>query len=211
MRQPPGHVGIRRNAPSCFGAPRWCSTTICTLIAVPTLLTSLKSVTEQIARLEVHHLASQDGELHFGLLSDWIDSATECRVDDEELLTAAVQGIAALNRRYGPTPSGDRFLLFHRKRVWNESERKWIGWERKRGKLHELNRLLRGATDTTFVRTCRACPITFRYVVTLDADTMLPRNAIRRLVGKMAHPLNEPRFDPITGGSSKVTRFSSRG
>ena len=170
-----------------------------TLIVVPTLLTSLKSVTEQIARLEVHHLASQDGELHFGLLSDWIDSATECRVDDEELLTAAVQGIAALNRRYGPTPSGDRFLLFHRKRVWNESERKWIGWERKRGKLHELNRLLRGATDTTFVRTCGACPITFRYVVTLDADTMLPRNAIRRLVGKMAHPLNEPRFDPITG------------
>ena len=67
------------------------------------------------------------------------------------MLRTAVDGIAQLNQRHGPAPGGDRFLLLHRRRVWNESQRKWIGWERKRGKLHELNRLLRGATDTTFL------------------------------------------------------------
>ena len=73
---------------------------------------------------------------------------------DDELLAAAVEGIARLNQRHGPAPDGGaRFFLLHRRRVWNESERKWLGWERKRGKLHELNRLLRGATDTTFIPT----------------------------------------------------------
>src|SRR5215510_16418894 len=70
----------------------------------------------------------------------------------EKLLNATINGIARLNRRHGPAPNGgERFLLFHRRRGWNEGERKWIGWERKRGKLHELNRLLRGATETTFL------------------------------------------------------------
>ena len=107
-----------------------------------------------------------------------------------------------MNRRYGPAPDGDRFLLLHRRRVWNEGEGKWIGWERKRGKLHELNRLLRGATDTTFLAVGGRPPVVpsgVRYVITLDADTRLPRGAARRLVGKMAHPLNRPRLDPRTG------------
>ena len=101
-----------------------------------------------------------------------------------------------------PAPGGDRFLLLHRRRVWNESEGRWIGWERKRGKLHELNRLLRGATDTTFMATDGApprCRADVRYVITLDADTRLPRDTVRRLVGKMAHPLNRPRFDADAG------------
>jgi cyclic beta-1,2-glucan synthetase len=173
-----------------------------TLVVVPTFLTSLKSIAEQIARLEVHHLASKDGELHFALLSDWVDSATENRDDDENLLASAIQGISELNRRYGPAPGGDRFLLLHRRRRWNEGEGQWIGWERKRGKLHELNRLLRGAIDTTFVGLPPKSDNllnSFRYVVTLDADTMLPRDTIRRLVGKMAHPLNEPHLDPKLG------------
>ena len=93
---------------------------------------------------------------------------------------------------------GTRFFLLHRRRIWNEGEGKWIGWERKRGKLHELNRLLRGATDTTFHADRRPCcpslPAGIRYVITLDADTRLPIGAARRLVGKMAHPLNRPRL-----------------
>ena len=115
---------------------------------------------------------------------------------------AALDGIAELNRRYGAAPGGDRFLLLHRRRVWNESEQRWIGWERKRGKLHELNRLLRGATDTTFLSTnglTVAVPENVRYVITLDADTRLPRDTVRRLIGKMAHPLNKPRFDTCRG------------
>ncbi len=169
-----------------------------TIIAVPVLLISLQAVRELVAHLEIHHLASPDGELHFALLSDWTDSATEHAPNDESLLHAAAESIAQLNLRYGPGPGGDRFLLLHRRRVWNAGEASWMGWERKRGKLHELNRVLRGATDTSFLAH-RPVPKDVRYVVTLDSDTRLPRDTIRRLVGKMAHPLNAPRLDAASG------------
>ncbi|MDI9849908.1 glucoamylase family protein [Rhodoblastus sp. 17X3] len=172
-----------------------------TLVAVPTLLTHPASIEEQIESLEIHHLASPDGDLHFALLSDWLDSPKEHVEGDEELLATAVEGVARLNQTYGSAPGGPRFLLLHRKRVWSPSESRWIGWERKRGKLHELNRFLRGATDTGFIALDGAAPLAppdTRYVVTLDADTRLPRDAVRRLIGKMAHPLNRPRFDPAT-------------
>ena len=168
-----------------------------TLVAVPTMLTSKAGVAAQVARLEIHFLASGDGEVHYALLSDWADSTAE-HADDDALLAAASAGIDRLNRLHGPAPGGDRFLLLHRRRVWNAGEGSWIGWERKRGKLHELNRLLRGATDTTFLDT-PPVPSGVRYVVTLDSDTRLPRDALCRLVGKMAHPLNAPRLDPASG------------
>jgi cyclic beta-1,2-glucan synthetase len=167
-----------------------------TMVVVPTLLTSLDSIAEQIERLEIHYLASPGGELQFALLSDWIDAAAANVEGDEALLAAARAGITQLNQRYGPAPGGERFLLLHRRRVWNESERRWIGWERKRGKLNELNRLLRGARDTTFIDP-PATPSGVRYVITLDADTRLPRDTVARLIGKMAHPLNRPRMDPV--------------
>ena len=169
-----------------------------TLVAVPTLLTSLKDIEEQIGRLEIHYLASAQGDLHFALLSDWRDAPSEHVDGDEELLAAAKEGIARLNQHYGPAPGGDRFLLLHRRRVWNASEGRWIGWERKRGKLCELNRLLRGAKDTTFLAP-PAVPDNVRYVITLDADTRLPRETVGRLIGKMAHPLNRPRLDAGLG------------
>jgi len=122
-----------------------------TMVVVPILLTTPAALEEQIERLEIHHLSSPEGELYFALLSDWTDAATETVEGDDVLLEAAAAGIARLNRRYGPDAGGDRFLLFHRRRVWNEGQQRWIGWERKRGKLHELNRLLRGAADTTFL------------------------------------------------------------
>ena len=122
---------------------------------------------------------------------------------DDRLVAAAVEGMARLNQRYGPGPAaGERFLVLHRRRVWNEGEGKWMGWERKRGKLRELNRLLRGATDTTFMPTrgrSPAVPAAVRYVITLDADTHLPRGAATRLVGTIAHPLNRPAFDARLG------------
>ncbi|HTX48463.1 MAG TPA: glycosyl transferase, partial [Caulobacteraceae bacterium] len=166
-----------------------------TLLAVPTMLTSIEAVRAHCESLEIHHLASPAGDLHFALLTDWTDSETEQAEGDEALLAAARDGIAELNRRYGPAPGGDRFLLLHRRRVWNAGEGKWIGWERKRGKLAELNRLLRGAADTTFLDP-PPVPQAVRYVLTLDADTRLPRETARRLIGKMAHPLNRPRLDP---------------
>ncbi len=174
-----------------------------TIVVVPTLLTTPKEVEEQVERLEVHYLANADGDLRFALLSDWLDAPCEAMPADDELVALAVDGIALLNQRYGPAPGGgERFFLFHRKRVWNERDRKWMGWERKRGKLHELNQLLRGSKSTTFVAVGRRPPVNLtgvRYVITLDADTRLPRGAASRLVGTMAHPLNRPRFSVPDG------------
>ncbi len=168
-----------------------------TMVVVPMLLTDGAEVNEQIERLEVHYLANPNGDLRFAILTDWLDAPTESMPDDDETLGAAREGIARLNRRHGAAPDGsERFLLFHRRRLWNERERAWMGWERKRGKLHELNRVLRGATDTSFVPTDAVAPAGVRYVITLDADTRLPRGAVERLVGTMAHPLNRPRVDP---------------
>ena len=169
-----------------------------TIVVVPALLSSSQAVDELVARMEVHHLASPDGELHFALLTDWTDSAAEHAPQDQALLDAAQRGVDALNLRYGPAPGGARFFLLHRHRVWSEGEAVWMGWERKRGKLHELNRILRGATDTTFLPHAEL-PGGVRYVITLDSDTRLPRDTVRHLVGKMAHPLNAPRIDPATG------------
>ena len=169
-----------------------------TLVVVPTLLTSAADLTEQVERLEVHYLSSAGGDLTFALLSDGVDSDEECPDGDAHLLAVAAEAIDRLNHRHGPGPDGNRFLLLHRRRVFNAGENKWMGWERKRGKLCELNWLLRGATDTTFMSVGGRplqVPGGVRYVITLDADTRLPRDAVPRLIGKMAHPLNRPKFD----------------
>jgi cyclic beta-1,2-glucan synthetase len=171
-----------------------------TAVVMPVLLTTAQEVEAHIEKLEIHSLSSPEGHLHFALLSDWCDAASEVTAGDAALLKAAVEGVARLNRKHGPAPGGDRFLLFHRRRLWSESERCWMGWERKRGKLQELNRLLRGARDTSFIGLeGQAVPPGVTYVITLDADTKLPRDTVRRLIGKMAHPLNRPRFDPDLG------------
>ncbi|MGA2366007.1 MAG: glycosyl transferase, partial [Steroidobacteraceae bacterium] len=169
-----------------------------TLLVVPALLTTREAVEQQIERLEIHFLASTVGELYFALLSDWTDAPAESVAEDQILIDTAVAAIARLNRRHGPATAGERFLLLHRRRIWSAGQRQWMGWERKRGKLHELNRLLRGASDTNFIPVGgRAVwvPPDVRYVITLDADTRLPRDTTRRLIGKMAHPLNQPQFD----------------
>ncbi len=173
-----------------------------TMVVVPTLFAGDADVEAQVARLEVHYLANSDGDVSFALLSDWADAPTETLPGDNGILDAARKGIAALNASHGPAPDGSaRFHLFHRRRLWNERERVWMGWERKRGKLNELNRLLRGDTGTTFLPdrdASSAPPAGVRYVITLDADTRLPLGAVKRLVGTMAHPLNRPRVDEVT-------------
>jgi len=173
-----------------------------TMIVVPVLLTTRETIETQIERLEVHYMTASHGEVHFALLSDWTDAPAASVEGDETLLQTAVDGIAALNRRHGPAAEGQRFYLFHRRRVWSAGQRQWMGWERKRGKLHELNRLLRGAADTTFIGVEGQAALVaagVRYIITLDADTRLPRETVRRLIGKLAHPLNRPRFDGAIG------------
>ncbi|KGF70808.1 glycosyl transferase [Hoeflea sp. BAL378] len=167
------------------------------LVVVPVLLDTVEDLAGCIERLEVHHLSSTGGALHYAILSDGPDSATETRPQDAELIAEATRAIARLNAAY-PSPEGDRFLFLHRHRLWNPSMGVWMGWERKRGKLIELNRLLRGADDTSFMAPC-AVPKDVRFVITLDADTRLLRDTVRRLIGKLAHPLNAPHVDPDLG------------
>ncbi len=173
------------------------------LVVVPMLLSNEAGIKNQVSGLEVHFLANRLGDVRFALLSDWRDAPTENVPGDDELLACAASGIDELNERYGEAPGGGaRFLLFHRMRRWNEAERCWMGWERKRGKLHELNELLLGSTTTSILMTgtpLSTPPADVRYVVTLDADTRMPVGAVGRLVGTLAHPLNQPSFDPGSG------------
>lgn len=178
-----------------------------TLVVIPTLLTTSQELLEQIEQLEVHHLSGAGGDLTFALLLDGKDADQEIVEGEEALIATGHAEIDRLNEQYGPGVAGQRFLLLHRKRLFNASEGKWMGWERKRGKLQELNRLLRGATNTSFVSQRASgpqVPSDVRYVITLDADTRLPRDAALKLVGKMAHPLNRPRYSEdmqrIVGG-----------
>ena len=171
-----------------------------TLVAIPAILTRPEQVQRLLERLEVHYLAHPDGEFHFGLVTDWRDAEGPEMPDDAELLSQVSSGIARLNMRHGPTPGGtERFHLFHRRRLFNPGEDRHMGWERKRGKLHELNRLLRGATDTTFIRTDPGPPERVRYVIALDADTRLAPGSATRLVATIAHPLNRARIDAPRG------------
>ncbi len=173
-----------------------------TVLVVPTLLLRESEIDAQIERLEVHYLANADAGLTFALLSDFADAPAEHMPGDDALLERARAGIAVLNRRHA---NGARplFLLLHRRRLFNPAQNCWMGWERKRGKLQEFNRLLRGARDTSFLDPDGPLPDGVRYVITMDADTRMPRGAARRLIGKMAHPLNRPVLD---AGHGRVLR-----
>jgi cyclic beta-1,2-glucan synthetase len=139
-----------------------------TMVVVPTLLTTPESITTQIERLEVHYLAAAHGEVYFALLSDWTDAATASTDADAALLRIATDGIARLNRVHGPAAAGQRFYLFHRHRVWSEGQHQWMGWERKRGKLHELNRRIRpsSASMVNRRRSPQACAMSSRSMPT---------------------------------------------
>jgi cellobiose phosphorylase len=167
-----------------------------TAVVVPTLFASIDSVREAIEHLEIQYLANRDLRLHFALLSDFTDAPTQTTPTDAAIVAAAVDGIRALNDRYAGGAE-DVFYLFHRARQWNEKQRAWMGWERKRGKLAQFNAFLRGGAQDAFativgdIETLRKV----RFVITLDSDTVLPHDAGQILVGTLAHPLNRPVFD----------------
>ncbi|OQW65793.1 MAG: cyclic beta 1-2 glucan synthetase [Nitrospira sp. ST-bin5] len=167
-----------------------------TLVVVPTMLSSVEHIEHLVEALEVRFLANRDSHLHFSLLTDFRDAQEETMPEDAPLLRLAQERIEELNDKYKETTQ-EAFLLFHRPRRWNPGERVWMGYERKRGKLADLNQLLRGnATDRfSLVVGDTAVLSTVRYVITLDTDTQLPRDAARQFVGTMAHPLNRPRYD----------------
>jgi len=171
-----------------------------TLVVVPTMLLSAQNIPNLIEALEIRFLANRDDNLRFALLTDFRDAVEETLPDDEPLLQLAQKGIEGLNEKYKDS-KGDMFFLFHRPRRWNPTELIWMGYERKRGKLADLNAFLRGKTqgpsgdffslivgDTTVLRNVK-------YVITLDTDTKLPRDAAWEFIGTMAHPLNRAQYD----------------
>lgn len=171
-----------------------------TLVVVPTMLTSDAGIDRLIETMEIHYLANRDPHLFFALLTDLRDARDEHLPGDAALLQRVRDGVGMLNRKYQPG-GANLFLLLHRPRRWNAGEGWWMGYERKRGKLSELNLLLRGAARECFseiVGDLSAMP-PIRYVITLDTDTQLPRDAARCLVSTMAHPLNRPVFDAARG------------
>ena len=169
-----------------------------TLVVIPTLIANLADVDELVEGLEVRFLANRDSNLYFALLSDLLDAAEEVLPQDAELIARASEAITLLNRKYADGIT-DRFFLLHRPRRWNPGERVWMGHERKRGKLIELNALLRGSGRECFNAIVGdITPLqSARYVITLDTDTLLPRDAAQQCVAAMMHPLNRPLFDAM--------------
>ena len=192
-----------------------------TLVVIPAMITNREEIDSLAHQLELHYLRNSETGLLFALLTDFSDADSESLPEDEDLVQYAIAAIETLNFKYECiSPSKDtgivssdrqetgaglngakRFYLLHRKRLWNPSEGRWIGWERKRGKLHELNLLLRGGTNLSFTTLTgnssaskdaleRVC-----FVITLDTDTILPSGAACRLAGTLAHPLNRAVFD----------------
>jgi len=168
-----------------------------TMVVIPSMLSDTSDVDSLIEEMELHFLSNPDQNLYFGLLTDFPDAPQKEMSNDMELIERAEAGIQSLLERY-PSWGKGRFSFLHRQRTWNPSENRWMGWERKRGKLEEFNRLLRGdrSTNYTVVYGAPENLEKIRYVITLDVDTLLPDGAARRLVGTLAHPLNQAQFDP---------------
>ena len=180
-----------------------------TLVVVPAMLIDVQNIEHLIEALEVRFLANRDVNLQFGLLTDFGDAHEETLAQDEPLLRLAKQRIEELNEKYRSVDGGadgDAFFLFHRPRRWNPQERLWMGYERKRGKLAQLNALLRGGGEDGFSLIVGTTAVLsgVKYVITLDTDTQLPRDSARQFAAAMAHPLNRPYFDEarqrVTGG-----------
>lgn len=172
----------------------------CVMVVIPSLLKNEAELDSLLHQLENHYLGNADPNVRFTLLTDFVDAPQKELPDETDLIQKTKDGIERLNHIYG-NEGYSPFYIFHRERIWNPKEGCWMGWERKRGKLVEFNSLLSGKERSGF--TVQSGDLSFlptvRYVVTLDADTTLPRDCVRQLAGILAHPLNQAEFDPETG------------
>ncbi|KJS03850.1 MAG: glycosyl transferase family 36 [Peptococcaceae bacterium BRH_c4a] len=167
-----------------------------TMVVIPVIWSTVKEVEELAQRLELHYLANRDSNIHFALLGDFLDADAERLQSDTAVLAAARVNIEELNCRYS-SPGGCTFHLFQRRRLWNQSQGAWMGWERKRGALVEFVEMVKGRADTTFdfiVGNTAILP-GIRYIITLDADTQLPLGSARRMIGALHLPYNRPRLN----------------
>jgi cyclic beta-1,2-glucan synthetase len=184
-----------------------------TFVIVPMIFSNESEVYKALEDLEIRYLGNRDQNIYFALLSDLKDSNNKEHPDDHKITNALDEGIKRLNEKY--EMNSERFFLFNRKRKWNTQESIWMGWERKRGKIHEFNCFLRQCETTSFniFPEYKSIFKEIKYVITLDADTKLPRNIANRLIGTILHPLNtsysilQPRIG-ITPESSEKSLFA---
>ncbi|MDR3390802.1 MAG: glucoamylase family protein [Sulfuriferula sp.] len=171
-----------------------------TMVVVPTLLSQPQEIDDLLEALEIRYLGNRDPNLYFALLTDFRDAAEQTQPDDDALLAYARAAVETLNDTYRDDRPGI-FYLFHRPRLWNPVEQVWMGYERKRGKLEQFNARLRGEAQTAFMEIVGDQSIlgSIKYIITLDTDTQLPRDAAHMLVGNIAHPLNRPVYDAARG------------
>lgn len=189
-----------------------------TIVVIPGMISSSQDIDSMAFQIEKHYLRNPEPGFQFAILTDFGDADQETKAEDAELISYGQSKIAELNRKYltiknneensSGAQDGDLFFFMHRKRLWNPSEGKWMGWERKRGKLHEFNKLIRGNKEHSFISLTddlKQNPYALnhiKYVITLDDDSILPIGAGKRLVGTMAHPINRPVF---SGKNNMVT------
>lgn len=168
-----------------------------TLVTVPTMLSSKLEIEEDVEALEIRFLANQNNNLYFSLLTDFTDADVEVKPNDQWLVNLMSEKVQQLNKKYNKDGQPDIFYLFHRPRKWNASENKWMGYERKRGKLSALNMLLRGFGEKDFSQIVGNYNElkSVKYIIALDADTQLPRETAWKLIATMAHPLNRAVYD----------------
>ncbi|WP_243096941.1 glucoamylase family protein [Thermohalobacter berrensis] len=167
-----------------------------TLVVVPTLLPNVKTVKELVSQLEIHYLSNKEDNLYFALVGDFKDSDKKENNEDNEITKTAIKLIKELNKKYAKDE--DIFFFFHRERKFSKTQNRWMGWERKRGALVELNRLLKGAEDTSYsivTGDISKLKEKVKYVITLDADTKMPLNTAKKLIGTISHPLNKAKLD----------------
>ncbi len=192
-----------------------------TIVVIPGMIGSRKDIDSLVFQIEKHYLRNPEPGFQFAILTDFGDADQETTAEDADLLSYGQSKTAELNRKYphrhsNGEPTADRFFFLHRKRLWNPSEGKWMGWERKRGKLHEFNKLIRGDRQYSFISLTddfKENPHLLnhiKYVITLDDDSILPIGAGKRLVGAMAHPLNRPVFSEDETVSSGYTILQPR-
>ncbi len=169
-------------------------------VIIPALLTSPARARELVSQMEVSYLANREPNLFFALVGDFKDSASEKLDSDSVVIQTVMDGLAELNKKYCPQGAA-LFYYMHRRRTYNSSQGRWMGWERKRGAIVEFNRLLRGSTDTDFeiITSDISTLPRIKYVITLDADTCLPMGTAKKLIGTIAHPMNKAVVDEATG------------
>ena len=168
-----------------------------TFVVIPTIIKNGKRVEELMHKLEVYYIANKSDNIYFALLGDCSTSSNEEEGFDEEVINTGKKMVDILNKKY-PDEKFTKFNFIYRKRMWNEGEEAYLGWERKRGLLNQFNEYILGNISNPFKTntiTNLASMPPIKYIITLDADTDLVLNSAKELIGAMAHILNKPELN----------------